>query len=99
MASKRRIFTDEFRKDAASLVLIHNYSVSRACNLIGIVPSVMRRWMKKYDEELSLKLCAPTNSVSCVESDNVLEDENSDMEKEIKMLRMIIYTLMKHSID
>ena len=47
----RRIFTLEFKKDAASLVLDQSYSVPQACEALNIGDTAMRRWVKQLEQE------------------------------------------------
>lgn len=44
---KRRKYTDEFRLDAANLVLVQGYKASEAARNLGINEGMLRRWIKK----------------------------------------------------
>lgn len=45
---KRRTFTDEFKRDAVSLVLDEGYSLSQAARSLGVHPNQIRNWRQKF---------------------------------------------------
>ena len=47
----RRSFTDEFKHEAASLVVTQGYSVAEACRAMGVGPTAMRRWVEQLEGE------------------------------------------------
>jgi len=51
MTRKRRTFTPEFKQEAASLVLDQGYSITQASTSLGVVESVLRKWVKQLTEE------------------------------------------------
>lgn len=51
MTKKRRTFTPEFKQEAASLVLDQGYSIAQASSSLGVVDSVLRKWVKQLTEE------------------------------------------------
>ena len=51
MTRKRRTFTPEFKQEAASLVLDQGYSITQASLSLGVVESVLRKWVKQLTEE------------------------------------------------
>jgi transposase len=46
MNKSKPVFSTEFKKDAASLVLDKNYSVKEVCGAVGAGASALRRWVK-----------------------------------------------------
>ena len=79
---KRRSYTDEFKRDAVSLINSEGYSVREASERLGINENVLRRWKSKLEEEPnSLLKNAVLNSAE-------LEEENRRQRKEIRRLRM-----------
>ena len=50
---KKRRFTVEFKKEAANLVLEHDYTIAKACESMGVGESAMRRWVKQLKAEQS----------------------------------------------
>ena len=47
----RRSFTNEFKHEAANLVIDQGYSMSEASRAMGVGPSVMRRWVVQLEGE------------------------------------------------
>lgn len=47
----RRFFSTDFKRDAASLVLDKDYSVSDACEAMGVGPTALRRWVEQLRQE------------------------------------------------
>lgn len=48
---KKRVFTVEFKQEAASLVLDQNYTIEEAAQTIGVSKSAMTRWVRQLREE------------------------------------------------
>jgi len=53
MARQRRIFTTEFKQEAASLVLVQGYSVAEASRSLDIGSNTLSRWVKQLEQERS----------------------------------------------
>lgn len=51
MNKKRRTFTPEFKREAASLVLDQGYSHIEPARSLGWVESALRRWVSQLQEE------------------------------------------------
>lgn len=51
--SKRRNYTEDFKRDAVTLVTDHGYKVSEAARSLGIGDSLLRRWRQQFDQEAS----------------------------------------------
>ena len=51
MTKTRNRFSTEFKHEAASLVLDKNYTVTEACNAMGVGYTAMRRWVKQLESE------------------------------------------------
>jgi transposase len=51
MKKNRRSFTTEFKHEAACLVLDQGYSVSEACQSLGVGDTALRRWIKQLEAE------------------------------------------------
>ena len=47
----KRTFPIEFKRDSASLVVNKGYSVTEACQAVGVSESAMRRWVKQLKAE------------------------------------------------
>ncbi len=48
---KRQSFTPEFKLEAVSLVNQKGYSISEACQALGIGPTALRRWIQQFEQE------------------------------------------------
>ena len=48
---KRRSFTAEFKREAASLVLDQQYTIKEACESMGVGETGMRHWVKQLGHE------------------------------------------------
>lgn len=48
---KKRTFPIEFKIESASLVVDKGYSVSEACQAVGVSDSAIRKWVKQLKEE------------------------------------------------
>ena len=51
MSKQRRTLSAEFKRDAAALVLDHGYSHLEASRSLGVVESVLRRWVRRLSLE------------------------------------------------
>ena len=51
--SKRRNYTEDFKRDAVTLVTDHGYKVSEAAQSLGTGDSLFRRWRQQFDHEAS----------------------------------------------
>ena len=53
MQRQRRSFSNEFKHEAACLVLDQNYSITEASRSLGIGATAVRRWVGQLREERS----------------------------------------------
>lgn len=74
----RRKHSDEFRRNAVSLVEDQGYTTAQAARELGINDNLLRTWRKKYG-----KAAASESALS--ESD---QDELNRLRKEVSRLRM-----------
>ena len=51
MTKKRRHYSTEFKNEAASLVIDKNYTITEACNAMGVGYTAMRRWANQLESE------------------------------------------------
>jgi len=51
MTTKRRIFSPEFKREAAELVLLQSYSYPQACEALGVGEMALRRWVDQLSSE------------------------------------------------
>ena len=45
---KRRIFTEEFKRDAVNLVVVEGYSFAAAARAVDVSPKSLKEWHEKY---------------------------------------------------
>lgn len=74
----RRTHSDEFRRNAVSMVEDQGYTTARAARELGINENLLRTWRKKYGK-------AASASSGLSESD---QDELDRLRKEVSRLRM-----------
>lgn len=53
MARQRRIFSTEFKKEAASLILDQGYSMAEASRSLDVGSNTLSRWAKQLEQERS----------------------------------------------
>ena len=73
----RRTHTDEFRRNAISMVEGQDYTVAQAARELGINQNLLRTWRKKYGKSAAVS--------------EVSESEQAELErlrKEVRQLRM-----------
>lgn len=51
MSRQRRAFSADFKREAARLVLDQGYSVSEACQSLGVGATALRRWIGQLQSE------------------------------------------------
>jgi transposase len=51
--SKRRYYTEDFKRDAVTLVTDQGYKISEAARSLGIGASLLRRWRQEFDQGAS----------------------------------------------
>ena len=49
----RRKYTEEFKRDAVSLVTEQSYTVCTAARSLGINENLLRRWRQRFEDERS----------------------------------------------
>jgi len=83
---KRREYTEDFKRDAVSLVTEQGYKVSEAARSLGIGDGLIRRWKREFEDEASgARLGADER------------EELKRLRKEVRLLRMEKEILKKAS--
>jgi transposase len=81
----KRTFTQEFKREAASLVVVENYKITDACKAMDVSQSAMRKWVKQLEQERSG--ITPTGKALTVEQQEIQTLKSRitrlEMEKEI----------------
>lgn len=76
----RRMFSVEFKRDAASLVLDQDYSVSQACEAMNVGETAMRRWVDQLQQE--------RGGITPIKSKAMLPDQQRIQELERHILKI-----------
>ena len=70
-SGKRRVFSDDFKKEAVQLIVDKGYSLREASEALGVSQNSLSNWRKKFNNGTS---------------DTDLEKENRRLRKEIHRL-------------
>jgi len=94
MTTKRREFNQEFKREAAQLVLDQSYSISQASESLGVGPTALRRWVKQLKQER--QGFTPTAKALTAEQQQIqaLEKRIKRLELEKKILKKATALLM-----
>jgi transposase len=95
----RRSFTDEFKHEAASLVVTQGYSVAEACRAMGVGPTAMRRWVEQLEGEhngVTPKAQAMTPEQQRIQE---LESQVKRLEREKSILKKATALLMSDEMQ
>lgn len=89
MTKKRRTFTPEFKREAASLVLDQGYSHIEAARSLGLVESALRRWVSQLQQERGG--VTPTSKALTPEQLKIQEPEarSNRLEREKSILKRL----------
>lgn len=92
-ASKRRNYTEDFKRDAVALVTDQGYKTSEAARSLGIGDGLLRRWRQEFeqgaatglsmDEREELKQLRKENRLLRMEKD-ILKKASQYFAKEMK---------------
>src|SRR3569832_1151427 len=99
MSKQRRTFSAEFKRDAAALVLDQGYSHLEASSSLGVVVSVLCRWVRQLSQERhgvtpQSKALTPEQLLFLV-----LEAKISRFEREKAILKKATALLMSDEIE
>ncbi|OPY79476.1 MAG: Transposase [Syntrophus sp. PtaU1.Bin005] len=83
----RRKFSPEFKKDAVKLVTEQGYRASEAARNLGVDGSLLRRWIKEYDQAKGAAF--PGNGRLSHEQEEIrkLREENKRLRMEREILK------------
>jgi transposase len=76
--SKRRRYSDEFKRDTVRLIAEENYSFKAASEAVGVCDQTLRAWYAKL---------APKKDPS-IEAESLLETENKQLRKKLREAEM-----------
>ena len=94
MTKQRRVFSAEFKREAADLVLKQNYSFIEASRSLGIGESALRRWVGQLQQERGG--VTPTSKALTPEQQKIqeLEARINRLEREKSILKEATALLM-----
>jgi len=52
-SGKRRLYLEQFKKEAVSLVTKHGYSIVQAAQVVDTIEKNLQRWVKEQSQERS----------------------------------------------
>lgn len=99
MSKQRRTFSTEFKREAALLVLDQGYTLIEASRSVGVVDSVLRRWVQQLQQErhgMTPKSKALTPEQQKIQE---LEARVHRLEREKAILKKATALLMSENLD
>lgn len=99
MSKQRRSFSTEFKREAALLVLDQGYTLIEASRSVGVVDSVLRRWVQQLQQErhgMTPKSKALTPEQQKIQE---LEAKIQRLEREKAILKKATALLMSENLD
>lgn len=99
MTKQRRIFSVEFKREAADLVLTQNYSYTEACRSLGVGESALRRWVSQL--QLERAGVTPQSKAMTPEQQKIqeLEARIARLEREKSILKKATALLMSEDLE
>ena len=99
MSKQRRSFSTEFKREAALLVLDQGYTLMEASRSVGVVDSVLRRWVQQLQQERHGM--TPKTKALTVEQQKIqeLEARIHRLEREKAILKKATALLMSENLD
>lgn len=81
ITTNKRVFSSEFKQEAAELVLSQNYSISEAAKAMGIGKSTLSKWLLQVKSER----CGITPQASAITPE---QQRIKELEKRIKRVEL-----------
>jgi transposase len=99
MTRKRRTFTQEFKLEAAALVLDEGYSVPEACRSLDVGETALRRWVQQLKQERGGE--TPQSKALTPEQQKIqeLEARINRLEREKSILKKATALLMSDEMN
>lgn len=99
MSKQRRTFSPAFKQQAASLVLDKSYSMTEASRSVGVVESVLRRWVSQL--QLERQGVTPQSKAITPDQQRIqeLEARIARFEPEKSILKKATALLMSEEIE
>jgi len=91
----KRIFTSEFKKESASLVLDTEYSIQQASEAMDVSESAMRRWVKQLKAERGGQTPTGSRAITAEQQQiQTLQKQVRKLEREKEILKKASALLM-----
>ena len=99
MTKQRRVFSAEFKREAADLVLKQNYSFIEASRSLGVGESALRRWVSQLQQERTG--VTPQSKALTPEQQKIqeLEARIARLEREKSILKKATALLMSEDLE
>lgn len=99
MTKQRRVFSAQFKRDAADLVLKQNYSFIEAGRALDVGESALRRWVGQLKQERTG--ITPTSKALTPEQQKIqeLEARIARLEREKSILKKATALLMSEDLE
>ncbi len=96
---QRRIFTPEFKREAACLILDQGYTYRQACESLDLTATALRRWVDQLKEERSG--ATPKSAAMTPEQQKIqeLEARVNRLEREKSILKKATALLMSDEFN
>ncbi len=75
--TRRRAYTEDFKRDAVALVMEQGYSVAEAARSLDVGASLLGRWKRQHEEQVGGEALSPDE-----------REELKQLRKENRLLRM-----------
>ncbi len=95
----RKVFTADFKLEAAQLVVEHGYSTKEAADAMNVGKSTMSRWVRQLKSELNGTATHPTALTADQQKIKALEKRIRQIELEKEILKKATALLMSDSLN
>jgi len=97
MPQKRRIYDDEFKRDAVRLVTHNSYGVSETADRLGISAKLLGRWKREAETRAHGVLNGPVQVSPEPDEQNQLRKENQRLRMERDILKKTVIVFANES--
>ena len=91
MGKERRSFSDEFKRDAARRVAAGEFGLSHIARDLGIHPSLLQTWRRKYAATGSTKAGIEPPADSLEDENRRLRRENAALREDREILKKVYW--------
>lgn len=96
----KKNYPSEFKQEAASLVLDQNYTLSQACESIGVGMTAMRRWVKQLQQERNGETPETAKAITAEHREiQALKEQVRRLQREKEILKKASALLMSEAFS